>query len=55
MQRYHAPSDDTKQPVDLKTAAEVEEIYRDLLLKVADLDTKPHWKANSFFRRFAAP
>jgi len=55
MQRYHAPSDDTKQPVDLKTAAQVEEIYRGLLIKVADSDARPHWKSSSFFRRFAAP
>jgi len=55
MQRYHAPSDDSKQPVDLKTAAQVEEIYRELLIKVADSDAQPHWKATSFFRRFAAP
>jgi hypothetical protein len=41
--------------VNLKTAAEVEEIYRDLLITVANADARPQWKSSSFFRRFAAP
>ncbi len=53
-ERYHAPSDDIKQPVDLKTAAQIEEIYRDLLIDVANADARPQWKSTSFFRRFAA-
>jgi Zn-dependent M28 family amino/carboxypeptidase len=54
-QRYHAPSDDINQPVNLQTAAQMEEIYRDLLISVANADAKPHWNSSSFFRRFAAP
>ncbi len=54
-ERYHAPSDDIKQPVDLKTAAQMEDIYRDLLIDVANADARPQWKSTSFFRRFAAP
>jgi len=54
-ERYHAPSDDINQPVDLKTAAQMEEIYRDLLIDVANADARPQWKSSSFFRRFAAP
>ncbi|MGB9197755.1 MAG: M28 family peptidase [Terriglobales bacterium] len=51
--RYHAPSDDVNQPVDLATAARYEEIVRALLIKVANDSQRPHWKSDSFFRRFA--
>ena len=51
--RYHAPSDDLKQPVDKQTAAKYEEIARALLLKTADAPSKPEWKQDSFFKRFA--
>jgi Zn-dependent M28 family amino/carboxypeptidase len=50
---YHAPSDDTNQPIDLSAAALYEEIMRKLLISVADDDTRPEWKADSFFRRYA--
>jgi Zn-dependent M28 family amino/carboxypeptidase len=52
--RYHAPSDDLNQPVDLAAAALYEEITRRLLLEVADAPARPAWKPDSFFRRFAA-
>ena len=52
--RYHAPSDDTNQPVDLSAAAGYEEVVRGLLLKVADEPQRPEWKSTSFFRRYAA-
>ena len=52
--RYHAPSDDLQQPVDLQTAAKFEEIVRQLLLDVANDPHRPQWKAASFFRRYAA-
>jgi Zn-dependent M28 family amino/carboxypeptidase len=51
--RYHAPSDDLNQPVDLAAAALYEEITRRLLLEVADTPARPAWKPDSFFRRFA--
>ncbi len=51
--RYHAPSDDTNQPVDLQTAAKYEEIIRGLLIDVANADAKPQWKQDSFFRRYS--
>jgi Zn-dependent M28 family amino/carboxypeptidase len=54
-QRYHAPSDDVNQPVDLAAAAKYEEIIRALLLNVANQDLRPRWKPDSFFRRYAAP
>jgi Zn-dependent M28 family amino/carboxypeptidase len=51
--RYHAPSDDLNQPVDLGAAALYEEITRRLLLEVADTTARPAWKPDSFFRRYA--
>jgi Zn-dependent M28 family amino/carboxypeptidase len=54
-QRYHAPSDDVNQPVNLATAAKYEEIVRSLLIDTANNQHRPQWKADSFFRRFAGP
>ena len=52
--RYHAPSDDLDQPVDLAAAGKYEEIIRQLLIKVANDAERPQWKADSFFRRYRA-
>jgi Zn-dependent M28 family amino/carboxypeptidase len=52
-QRYHAPSDDVDQPVDLAAAGKYEEIVRALAIKTSDEAQRPQWKANSFFRRYA--
>jgi Zn-dependent M28 family amino/carboxypeptidase len=52
-ERYHAPSDDTKQPVDLAAAAGFEEIVIGLVRAVADDPQRPAWKPDSFFRRYA--
>ena len=54
-QRYHAPSDDVNQPVDLAAAAKYEEIVRLLLVNIANNDKLPAWKQDSFFRRYAEP
>jgi Zn-dependent M28 family amino/carboxypeptidase len=51
-QRYHAPSDDLQQPVDLEAAGRYEDIVRALTLAVADNPQRPEWNANSFFRRY---
>ena len=51
--RYHAPSDDLDQPVDLSSAAQYEEVIRGLMISVADSSKRPQWKAESFFRRYA--
>ncbi len=51
--RYHAPSDDVNQPVDLVAAGKFEDVVRDLTMKVADDPKRPAWKPDSFFRRFA--
>jgi hypothetical protein len=51
-ERYHAPSDDLSQPVDLAGAAQFNTILEKLALRVADADHRPEWKPDSFFRRF---
>ena len=51
-ERYHAPSDDLDQPVDLAAAGKFEDIVQDLAMKVADALQRPQWNNDSFFRRF---
>jgi Zn-dependent M28 family amino/carboxypeptidase len=52
-ERYHAPSDDVNQPVDIEAAGQFNELLAKLTAAVANRDTRPEWKADSFFRRFA--
>jgi Zn-dependent M28 family amino/carboxypeptidase len=52
-ERYHAPSDDLHQPVDLEGAARYNRLMLALARAVADAPARPQWKAESFFRRFA--
>jgi Zn-dependent M28 family amino/carboxypeptidase len=51
--RYHAPSDDLNQPIDLHAAALFEEIVLRLLVDTANADARPRWNDDSFFRRYA--
>jgi Zn-dependent M28 family amino/carboxypeptidase len=51
--RYHAPSDDTAQPVDLAAAGLYEDIVRAMLVSIANNPQRPSWKPDSFFRRYA--
>jgi len=51
-ERYHAPSDDLNQPVDLAAAGKFEDIVEGLAVKVANDPQRPEWKSDSFFRRF---
>ncbi|HTB89019.1 MAG TPA: M28 family metallopeptidase [Steroidobacteraceae bacterium] len=52
-ERYHAPSDDANQPVNLAAAAGYEELIRALVIEVANDAKRPQWKQDSFFRRYA--
>lgn len=52
-ERYHKPSDDLNQPVDKAAAAKFDRIIVSLLQKIADDAQRPHWKDDSFFKRFA--
>jgi Zn-dependent M28 family amino/carboxypeptidase len=52
-ERYHAPSDDLNQPVDLKAAEDFGRVYLAVVAEVANRPTRPKWNSDSFFRRFA--
>jgi hypothetical protein len=51
--RYHAPSDDTHQPINLETAGKFEGLVWDLLAFTANSEKTPEWEPDSFFKRFA--
>jgi hypothetical protein len=52
-ERYHALSDDLDQPVDKAAAEKFDELAARLLERVANEPTRPSWKPDSFFRRYA--
>jgi hypothetical protein len=52
-ERYHAPSDDLDQPIDLATAEGYIEVVRSLVLRIANRTSRPTWNQSSFFKRFA--
>lgn len=52
-QRYHAPSDDLNQPVELSAAAKYQDVVHGLMVVLANQERRPQWKADSFFRRYA--
>ncbi len=51
--RYHAPSDDLSQPIDLQAAADYNRFMLMLAETVANKAARPQWKTESFFRRFS--
>jgi Zn-dependent M28 family amino/carboxypeptidase len=51
--RYHKPSDDLSQPVDLEAAAKFNRVIMGLLERVANDAARPRWNDDSFFKRFA--
>jgi Zn-dependent M28 family amino/carboxypeptidase len=53
-ERYHQPSDDLQQPIDLGAAMTFTRLVGTLATDVANLAARPQWKPDSFFRRFAA-
>jgi Zn-dependent M28 family amino/carboxypeptidase len=52
-ERYHAPSDDLDQPVNVDAAARFNQLMHMLAVAVANADKRPQWKEDSFFRTFA--
>ena len=52
-ERYHAPSDDLSQPVDLSAADKFVDVLRNLALRIANRTDRPKWDDGSFFKRFA--
>lgn len=53
-ERYHQPSDDLNQPVDLEAAARFTRVIMGLLQRVANDAKRPTWNDDSFFKRFAS-
>lgn len=51
--RYHKPSDDLNQPVDIAAAALFNRVMSVLIERVADDPARPRWTSDSFFKRFA--
>jgi Zn-dependent M28 family amino/carboxypeptidase len=51
--RYHAPSDDASQPVNLAAAAKFNRLVVALATRIANQAQRPQWNSTSFFRRFA--
>ncbi len=49
--RYHAPSDDLAQPVDMATADEFSNLFYEIAREAADRNEAPRWNDSSFFRR----
>jgi len=52
-ERYHAPSDDLDQPIDMSAAGTYIEVVRELALRIANRADRPTWNSTSFFKRFA--
>lgn len=52
-ERYHAPSDDLQQPIDVTAAAEFDTLLLALTEAVANRAERPRWNDTSFFRRFS--
>jgi hypothetical protein len=53
--RYHAPSDDTQQPVDIAAAAQFTHIIAQLAVRVANAGSRPSWYPESFYAHLAVP
>jgi Zn-dependent M28 family amino/carboxypeptidase len=47
--RYHKPSDDLAQPVNLQTAVAFDSMYFDIVRAIADRPTRPAWYSQSVF------
>lgn len=51
--RYHAPSDDLRQPVVIEDAVKFNQVMAAFIQQVADRPAAPKWNPKSFFRRYA--
>ena len=52
-ERYHGQADDLGQPVDLTAVESFDRFLTGLITRVANDAAGPHWRDESFFRRFA--
>jgi hypothetical protein len=53
--RYHKPSDDLAQPVNLETAVKFDSLYFDIVRAIADRQTRPAWYPGSVFASIPRP
>jgi Zn-dependent M28 family amino/carboxypeptidase len=51
-ERYHAPSDDLNQPVDVPAAEKFVDVVANVAVRIANRPDKPKWNDSSFFKRF---
>jgi Zn-dependent M28 family amino/carboxypeptidase len=51
-QRYHSTEDNLSQPVDTAAAAQFNSFLGDLVRRVANDSSRPHYRPSSFFHRF---
>jgi len=49
--RYHAPSDDLSQPMLKDEAAKLDDFVAAIAARLADSETRPHWRPDSVFRK----
>ena len=54
-ERYHAPSDDVNQPVDLKRPPDFSRLYARAVEEVANRESRPRWNDASFFSQVCQP
>jgi len=52
-ERYHAPSDDLRQPIDLGAAGTYVQVVGNVAVRIANRPDRPTWNDASFFKRFA--
>jgi hypothetical protein len=52
-ERYHAPSDDLQQPVNIEAAVTFNRLVAAFIEGVANQRERPSWNKESFFRRYA--
>jgi hypothetical protein len=52
-ERYHAPSDDLQQPVNVEAAVTFNRLIAAFIEDVANRQERPSWNKESFFRRYA--
>jgi hypothetical protein len=52
-ERYHAPSDDLQQPVNVEAAVAFNRLMAAFIEDVANGQERPSWNKESFFRRYA--
>ena len=51
-ERYHAPSDDLDQPIDLTAAGTYVQVVGNVAVRIANRTDRPTWNDSSFFKRF---